>query len=166
MYLLHSIGERTHSNKNTLEEILASTGPISFDGIYKSVFNNMDALKGKDVTLFVIGSTVGKDNAFDAPNYHHLEEFCNWDEIFQLKDYLKARIGWHTKTHRPLDGLSRAELFEELTPPFPMDCLAYPGGIYTPLVEQVAKELGYKEGYTVSQGDGSAFQKRRNYLNW
>lgn len=167
-YLLHNIGPRLMSNYNTLEEILAlpMDAHLTFDGVYKNVWENRYALKGRSITLFIMGSFIGKDNTFDLDKVPRLEQYCDWNHIMDIVDATGAKLGWHTWNHLPLDALSAKELFRELKPPFPMESVAYPSGIVTPLVEGVAASLGFKEGYTVHQGDNSTFQRRRRYLNW
>lgn len=164
MILLHNIGERINSNYNTPTEILMCQEPISFDGIYKSVLRNKHILKGKDITLFVGGDTVGKDNAFDAPM--PLEQFCDWNEIMELVIELKCKIGWHTWSHRDLTLLPMEEVYKELSAPFPMDTFAYPYGKWNEEVAHAVKEMGFKSAYSVTQGDGSQYALKRKYLNW
>lgn len=164
MKLLHNIGERLNSNYNTREEILACDDELSFDGIYHNVFRNNDVLRGKKVTLFVMGAYVGGDNSFDAGM--PLEKYCSWDEVIALADTLRAEIGWHTWTHRDLTTLSDEELAREVQPPFPMKAFAYPHGRFDDRVIAAVKSAGYERAYGVFNGDGSPYQMTRSYLNW
>lgn len=166
MYLLHQIGPRINSNHNTLEEILASEGPISFDGVYESVYQNYKALKGKDVTFFVIGKYVGDDNSFDVGQ--PLSRFCTWAQIFEMVDYLDAKLGYHSWSHQCLIGLDHQALVNEIVPPGPLDFdggFAYPAGRVDEKVADVARFF-YGEAWSVFEGDGSTYQKHRKYLNW
>lgn len=163
MYLLHNIGPAKLSpNYNTIEEIKASEGPLSFDGVYRSVYKHRYDLVGKDITLFVTGDYVGKDNRFDVDQ--PLEEFCSWNEIMEIVNVTGAKIGWHTWSHRDLTQLSETEIRHELMRPFYMMTLAYPYGRFNDLVLQIAKEYGYIDAYSVVQGDGSRLQLNRSYL--
>lgn len=164
MLLCHNIGPRVTSNYNTREEILASNEPLSFDGVYKNVLRNMDVLDGKDVTFFVMGKYVGKDNAFDVGQPH--EEYCTWDEVIYMCGVLKAKLGWHTWSHENLTMLSDSRVIEEITPPFKMDTFAYPFGNTDKRVADLVSQAGFKEAWSVFQGDGTIFQRKRRYLNW
>lgn len=169
MYLLHNIGERRNSNYNTLEEILAVPREkvLSFDGIYKNVWQNRHALepkiRGRGVVLFIMGEYVGKDNSFDAGMPR--EEYCSWLELLELV-HLGALIGWHSWTHPDLTKLSDDELQREVTPPFPMRWFAYPHGVFDERVIRAVEAAGYEEAFSVFQGDDSKYQRHRRYLNW
>lgn len=167
MYLLHQIGDRKHgSNFNTLEEILASKGPISFDGIYESVYQNYKALKGKDITFFVIGKYIGADNTFDVGQ--PFSRFCTIPQILEMKEYLGAKLGYHSWSHAPLDNCNSAKLEEEtrsIHDMFIEGGFAYPGGVFSPMcVDMVASR--YPTGWSVTQGDDRNWTRRRKYLNW
>ena len=175
MYLLHNIGPRMNSNYNTREEIHKSRGPISFDGIYQNVYENRDVLIGRDVWLFIMGNYVGRDNSFDVKNNPHLklEKYCDWRELLELKEGYQCKLGWHTWSHRNLCELSDREIRAELTLPEPdglipaiEKVIAYPYGNVNERVEAIAIEMGYREGWSVTQGNGSLFQLKRQYLNW
>jgi peptidoglycan/xylan/chitin deacetylase (PgdA/CDA1 family) len=163
MIILHNIGPHKHnSNYNTIEEILAHDGPISFDGVYRSVYKYRQALKGKDITLFVTGYYVGKDNAFDEGQ--PLEEFCNWNEIMEIVKVTGAKIGWHTWNHLDLTKWPRELIREQVTPPIPMDYFAYPYGKFNDMVIEEVKRAGFKKAYSVTEGDGSDYKLKRKYL--
>ncbi|UOF82073.1 nodB-like protein [Caudoviricetes sp.] len=169
MILLHNVGYYKHSNYNTREQIKNSKGPISFDGIYLNVYENQDILEGKDVILFVMGNYVGGDNTFDmiaAPDYGlKLEKYCTWDQIFELRDKYKCRVGWHTWSHRDLTKLPDHELEKELKRPDGVEpILAYPFGNFDRRVESFAHAAGYREAWTVDRGDNSPLQQQRHYL--
>lgn len=168
MILLHQIGERINSNFNTLEEIVNSTGPISFDGIYESVYENYKALKGKDITFFVSGKYVGSDNTFDLHSGQPLSNFCTYAQILEMRDYLDAKIGYHGWAHLHCHRLTEAEIRAEIAKPDWMvtDTLAWPYGDCNELTDKVAKEMGYKEAWSVTQGNDTRYQKRRKFLNW
>jgi len=162
--LLHNIGPRYNSNYNTIEEILAYDGPISFDGVYKNVFEHAHRLVGKDITLFVMGNYVGKDNSFDVGQ--RPETYCTWDEIISLCEILQCKLAWHTWSHENLTLLTDEEIIREITPPFYMKSIAYPYGNVDSRVAKLVEKAGYEEAWSVTQGDGSRFQRKRSYLNW
>lgn len=167
MYLLHRIGPRISSNWNTLEEILASEGPISFDGVYTEVYDNYRALKGKDITFFISGKYVGGDNSFDVGETPG--QFCTWSQIWEMLVELRANLGYHGWAHRKCVGLDRTELTNELSG-LPVGCnniFAWPHGVCDSLAITAVEAMGFTEAWCAGPyGDGSQFQKIRNYLNW
>lgn len=169
MILLHNIGvspssdPRIASNYNTREEILACNEPLSFDGIYKNVYDNMDVLEGKDVTFFIVGDLVGKDNTFDAGMPY--EEYCTWDQIMEMVKHYKIKLGWHSWSHRDLSKIVYSEVIKEVTPPFPMTDFAYPYGNFDSDTKRALRQLGYERGWSVTQGDGTDLALKRQYLN-
>lgn len=164
MILLHNIGQRHNSNYNNRREIESCPFPLSFDGIYRNVWWNQDVLAGKDVILFVMGAYVGKDNSFDVGQPR--EEYCTWEEIMYMVNTYGFHLGWHTWTHPSLVHLSDEQVIKEITPPFPMKYFAYPYGDVDARVAKLVEKAGYESAWSVTQGDGSTFQKRRQYLNW
>lgn len=162
MILLHNIGEKINSNYNTLEEILACDEPISFDGVYRNVYENWDQIKHKDVTLFVMGDYIGKDNSFDKGQ--KLEKLCTLSEILEMgRD--GARLGWHSWSHRDLTTLTDDEIRSELIAPVMFKrYLAYPYGKFNGRVIDMVKEAMFQEAWSVTDGDNSQFQMVRRYL--
>ena len=152
MVLAHNIGTEKHLNYHTREQILSCKDLIGFDGIYKNVYDNKDILVGKRGVFFVMGDYVGKDNSFDLPHVPKLEKYCTWDEIHEMADTLNFKIGWHTWSHPDLTKLSRTEIMQEITPPFPMKYFAYPYGKFNNLVIDCVKEAGYEMAWSVTQG--------------
>ncbi len=167
MKLLHRIGPRISSNWNTIDEILAHNGPISFDGVYTEVYEHYKALKGKSVSFFVMGKYVGGDNSFDKGETPG--RYCTWPQIFEMAGYLNAIIGYHGWAHKRCAGLTRAELFEEMCPPeaIAMGAFAWPHGVCDETAIEVAKEIGYLGAWCAGHhGDDTLFQLKRSYLNW
>lgn len=164
LVLLHNIttGSKPNSNYNTRDEIRAATGRLTFDGVYKNVYEHRDVLRGKNSILFVTGAYVGKDNSFDVGMPR--EMFCDWNEIMELVIDFGCKLGWHTWTHPDLTRLSAEEALREIKPPFPMDYFAYPYGRYNASVINAVKAAGFKDAWSVTQGNGQPFQRRRNYL--
>lgn len=168
MILLHRIGDRKYgSNFNTLEEILKlpMETPLSFDGIYEEVWEHREQLRGRDITLFFCGAHLARDNSFDVGQPHG--NFIGYERLFILNDMFGFKLGYHSLTHQNLCLIeSDVELLTEIKPPFKMDAFAYPYGNVNARVASFVEHMGYKEAYSVTQGDGSQFQKRRRYLNW
>ena len=137
MRLLHNIGDIRHSNYHTREQVLNSTEPLGFDGIYLNVYENKEILKNKSGIFFVMGDYIGKDFDFE--------------------------IGWHTWSHPDLTKLSKEEIIKEITPPFPMKYFAYPYGLFNDLVVECVKELGYEKAWSVTQGSRNPNEKDYDY---
>lgn len=160
--ILHNVGNIKNPNYNTFEDIINSKGVLTFDGVYRNVYNNKELLKHRDVILFVMGNYVGKDNSFDTKM--PLEKICDWNEIMEMVDQ-GAELGWHTRSHRDLRKLSDEELIREVTPPFPMKYFAYPYGRVDKRVEEAVKKAGYEYAYCAGKyGDDSQYQLKRKYL--
>jgi peptidoglycan/xylan/chitin deacetylase (PgdA/CDA1 family) len=83
-----------------------------------------------------------------------------------LRDEYGFEIGYHSWSHRNLKTLSDAEVLQEVLPPFPMCRFAYPYGDVDERVATIVRNAGYQEAWSVTQGDGSQFQRKRRYLNW
>lgn len=163
--LLHNIGEKVNSNYNTREEIL-NCDPndiLTFDGVYKNVFENRDVLKGRKVILFVMGKYIGKDNSFDVGMPR--EQYCTWEEVIQLVEELGAKVGWHSWSHRSLPTLNSEEKLKEIEPPFPLEYYAYPYGDFDEECIELVKKCGYKQAFSVVQGNNeNQFALNRKYL--
>lgn len=150
------------ANYNSLDEVASCTEPLGIDGVYLNVYQNKDVLLGKEVILFVTGKYLGGDNSFDIGM--PLERFTNEEQLRELKE-AGAKLGWHTWTHRDLTTLSDEEIIRELTcPPEYGEFLAYPYGLYNDRVIAIAKELGFKDAWSVTQGTDKPFERVRTYL--
>lgn len=163
MILLHNIGDINHPNYTSKEKILNCNDVLTFDGIYKNVYENKEVLKGKKVIFFVMGNFMGKDNTFDLAYVPKLEKYCTWDEVIEMVTEFNAELGWHTWSHRDLTTLSEEEIRKDITPPFPMKTFAYPYGRYNDLVLKLVKEQ-YETAYSVDKTDGTKYTIPRNYL--
>jgi peptidoglycan/xylan/chitin deacetylase (PgdA/CDA1 family) len=165
MIIAHNIGILKNPNYNTREQILNSKGDLTFDGIYRNVWENRDilqeVLKTRKVILFVMGGYTGGNNKFDftMPS----EVLADWNQLMELA-YMGCEIGWHTWTHARLTTLSEKDLIREITPPFPMRTFAYPYGEFTPKVIEIVRQAGFQEAYSVSVGDNSPYQKTRLFI--
>lgn len=165
MKLAHNIGIEKHPNYNTREQILACQDEIGFDGIYKNVYENQDVLEGKSGIFFVMGDYLGKDNSFDLQNVPKLEQYCTLEEIKEMADKYNFKLGWHTWSHPDLTTLSDEEIRRELScPKIFGEYLAYPYGRYDERVVRIAKEMGFKDAWSVTQGTDEPFKRFRNYI--
>lgn len=167
MLLLHNIGHRINSNYNSPEEIEATDEQLGFDGIYLNVWTHRHLLKKPrkgPTVLFVMGNTIGGDNSFDAGMPREL--YCDWNKIMDLVQNYGCELGWHTWSHRNLTELSDEEVRKEVRPPIPMKWFAYPYGNVDERVEKIVREEGYEDAWSVVQGHGGPFQRKRPYLNW
>jgi hypothetical protein len=174
MILLHNIGPRVNSNYNTREEILAAREPLSFDGVYRSVWSNLDVLRGKTILLFPMGKYVGGDNSFDTgmPREQYCEEWQLRDLVYDFYNQgCTHRLGWHSWSHPNLCTVDDETLAREVAKPNwgwcpPIEDFAYPYGEFDERVIEAVRKAGYKRAWSVNKGDNSPFQLRRHYLNW
>jgi|GEM_PF-908209 len=166
--LMHNIGEspskQPHiaANYNTRDEVANATGTLTFDGVYKNVYENRDLLEGRDVILFVMGDYIGKDNSFDKGMPR--EEYCTLKEIVELEK-MGCKVGWHTWSHRDLTTLSDEEIQREITPfeGFPTDYFAYPYGRYNDRVLRLVEQK-YGSAFSVDATDGTILSIPRAYV--
>lgn len=154
--VFHRIGPK-EDFQNPIEEILAFDGIITFDGVYKSVFEHRKALKGRDAIMFITGSQVGR------------EGFCSWPELETLHRSFGFIAGWHGHTHRRLTELSDHAVIAELTPSCKSPQLfnnlyAYPHGDFDERTRNLVEQMGYKRAYSTTQGDDHPFSLRREYI--
>lgn len=170
-YLLHNIDTPptfdpvVASNYNTVEQINNTQGLLTFDGIYKNVWFNAEAINmaDREVILFVMGNYVGGDNSFDVGMPY--EAYCDWNQIMDMVVNYGAKLGWHTWSHSDLTTLSEDEIRAEVTPPFPMDYFAYPYGRYNDTVKKIVEEVGYKNAWSVTQGNDDPYSLKRDYIH-
>lgn len=134
---------------------------LTLDGIYTNVWENRDVLKGREVLLFVVGNTIGGDNAFDVGMPR--ETYCTME---QLEDLVADGhvLAWHTWSHPDLTTLSYEEAKKEMTPMFPCEDFAYPYGRFNDMLMVIAKELGYKRAWSVTQGNDDPYSLYRAYI--
>jgi hypothetical protein len=175
MILLHNIGPKPSGpaagNYNSVEQISELLNrdrftPLSFDGVYLNVWENRALFRGRgdDPILFVMGNVIGGNNSFDRPMPP--ERYCDWWHLMDLVTNYDCQLGWHTWSHRNLCELSDdEEVLHEVTPPFPMKYFAYPYGNVDERVEKIVRSVGcYEDAYSVVQGHGGPFQRKREYL--
>lgn len=154
--VFHRIGEPdVKTFTNSIEEILAWPGLITFDGVYQSVYDHREQLRGREIILFYTGNP-------------RLNGTLSRDDTMVLARYLNAEVGWHTWRHEDLTKLSDEELATELCTDLdlaPMQTLAYPYGNFDERVIHFAKEAGFKRAYSTTQGvKGNDFAIPRQYI--
>lgn len=152
MRLAHNIGNESHSNYHTRDQIMACDEPIGFDGVYRNVYENKDVLAGKSGIMFVAGNYLGGTNEFDLDNVPKLERYCTLAEVKEMCSEYNFEIGWHTWSHRNLCELSEREIMQEITAPFETKYLRYPYGEYNDRVIGCVQRAGYEKAYAVTQG--------------
>lgn len=176
-YILHNIcndtdPKGTDANYNTRSEVAALPKDvlITFDGIYRNVWENRDLLINRNIILFITGAYIGTGNHFDMPAWivakrqWHYEKFCDWNQIMELVD-MGCKLGWHSQTHRNLTLIKNdVELAWEVKAPFLMEFFAYPYEVYDQRLINIVKAAGYKKAYSVRRGNDSAFQITRRFI--
>lgn len=166
--LLHNVGQKKYNNPainanyNTREQISSFNGILTFDGIYRNVFENEDLLENRKSIFFIMGDYIGKDNRFDVGMPY--EKYCSWEELNYLKNKHDIEFGWHTWSHGDLTKMSREDIIKECTAPFKTDLFAYPYGKFNQQVIDILKELGYKKAFSVIEGDNTDYQILRPYI--
>ena len=163
MVLVHNIGTEKHSNYHTREQIIASTQPLGFDGIYKNVYDNQDVPQNKSGVFFVMGDYLGGDNAFDLAHVPKLEQYCTMEQIQEMCTKYNFEVGWHTWSHPDLTKLTEDEVMREVTPPFEMRYFAYPYGLFNDMVINCVKRAGYQKAWSVTQGSQNPNEQDYNY---
>jgi peptidoglycan/xylan/chitin deacetylase (PgdA/CDA1 family) len=137
---------------------------ITFDGVYENVYRfAFPILKefGYPFELFVVGDTIGGDNAFDT--VEPLASFCTFDQLQAMQEH-GGRVQWHTASHKRLAGLSPDELVNEIRVPDALrtrlgkvgsfDWFAYPHGDHDHAAVELVKKH-YKGAISVDAGAAS-----------
>lgn len=154
----HKIGEPSEDHMvNSIEQILAFDGRVTFDGAYESVWESYPKLKPfliyQSPVLFIQGDTVGKDG------------ICSLSQIKTLSQ-LGFIIGWHGWSHRRLTELNDDEVRAELDKPeWVAPFYAYPHGDWDERVANLVRKYGYICAYSTTQGEeGNDFAIPRVYI--
>jgi len=165
MIICHSISDDPqyagNSNFNTTEEIKNSTGPISFDGVYISIWGYLTYVKDRGGILFPIGDHIDGNNTFDVGQ--PLQEFCSLGQLNYIRG-LGFEMGWHTWSHPNLTKCTDDEIRMELSNPFGYKHFAYPYGKHDERVRRLVEEAGYENAWVLGNGDDSQFQRRRWHI--
>lgn len=126
---------------------------LTFDDGYKSVYENAWPLlraRKMNATVFLVTDFIGQMNFWDRDQPQQL--LLNRDEIAEMSAS-GISFGSHTCTHRPLTGLSEAEVLDELARSRealesllgqPVTTLAYPYNKQNGMVRAAAKRAGYR----------------------
>lgn len=151
--VFHHISDEKKDFHNSLEQILAFDGVITFDGVYTSVFDHRNYLWGKSPILFITGNQIGRDG------------YCNKEQLLQLKS-LGFRLGWHGWSHTKLTELDKDAIASELwRPKWIENIYAYPHGDYDLQTQTIVEDMGYKKAYSTTQGEeGNDFAIPRVYI--
>lgn len=153
--IFHHIGDEGDFT-NTIDEILAFDGVITFDGAYNSVWEHREALEDREPILFVQGDTVGQPGVM------------SWEEILHLAHHYQFIIGWHGWTHRKLTDLPDHVVINELIPAKEIEGVklyAYPHGEWDERVAKIVQQMGYIRAYSTTQGNNdNDFAIYRKYI--
>jgi len=137
---------------------------ITFDGVYEDVYRfAFPILKefGYPFELFVVGDTIGGDNAFDT--VEPLTRFCTVEQLRAMQAH-GGRVQWHTASHQKMAGMSaealEAEirvpdaLRQQLGAPGSFDWFAYPHGDHDPQAVELVKQH-FKGAISVNAGSAT-----------
>lgn len=126
---------------------------ITFDDGYVDNYTNAYPILKKynlKATIFIVTGFVSKR-----------EGYLTWDQLREMeKNGITAQS--HTVTHAPLPELPDERIREELALSkrqaetelgHPIDFIAYPTGVHDLHIVGIAKEAGYKGGFTVKYGN-------------
>lgn len=152
--VFHHIGE-SGDYTNTIEQILAYDGIITFDGAYTSVWEHRKQLAHKDIVIFVQWNTLGTDGVMTEAQLNELARGYGF------------HLGWHGNTHRRLTELPDHAVIAELTTPpgwVFVPLYAYPHGDFDERTKQLVKEMGYLRAYSTTQGNDDPFSLHREYV--
>lgn len=164
--LLHNVGDIKHENYNTREEIINCNDFLTFDGVYLNVYENQDILEDKKGIFFIVGSLLGKNNAFDLEYVPKLERYCTLEQIVEMCNKYDFDIGYHSWTHpKDIRTLNYRQKAMEIANPFNMEIkyFAYPHGLYDYESIEIVKKCGYEKAWGVD-GNNDVFTLKREYL--
>lgn len=126
---------------------------ITFDDGYVDNYTNAYPILKKynlKATIFIVTGFVSKRRGY-----------LTWDQLREMeKNGIMAQS--HTVTHAPLPELSDERIREELVESkrqaetelgHPVEFIAYPTGMHDLHIVGIAKEAGYKGGFTVKYGN-------------
>ncbi len=126
---------------------------ITFDDGYVDNYTNAYPILKKynlKATIFIVTGFVSKRRGY-----------LTWDQLREMeKNGIMAQS--HTVTHAPLPELSDERIREELVESkrqaetelgHPVEFIAYPTGVHDLHIVGIAKEAGYKGGFTVKYGN-------------
>lgn len=126
---------------------------ITFDDGYVDNYTNAYPILKKynlKATIFIVTGFVSKRKGY-----------LTWDQLREMEQHgITAQS--HTVTHAPLPELSDERIREELVVSkeqaeaelgHPIEFIAYPTGVHDLHIVGIAKDVGYKGGFTVKYGN-------------
>lgn len=185
--LLHNIGTIQHINYNTREQVMNAEGLLTFDGVYKNVYENRDILQNKKGIFFFVENLLGKDNSFEKDVVPQIEQYCTLDELVELMHCCPHfDLGFHSRSHKSLKEymlLDQSAQLDEMSPSTPLKKYllnalgedgrikhyAYPYGQFNLIAMNNAILLGYETAFSVTQGNPTShphwqYSIYRNYI--
>lgn len=168
LLLLRRHGYRTVSldewreHRRTGEPLAGQPVLLTFDDGYLDVLTHAWPIlrhHGMTATVFLVSDAVGQAAAWDA-GYGSPAPLMSWRDIHALR-HDGMSFGAHGATHRPLTGLTTADLLWEgnrsravLEREFgqPVTSMAYPYGAHDEAVERAMIDCGYDMAFTTESG--------------
>ncbi|HEX9917471.1 MAG TPA: polysaccharide deacetylase family protein [candidate division Zixibacteria bacterium] len=133
---------------------------LTFDDGYESIYQNALPILQKHnmfAYIFIPTGFVGKENSWDANLGNRRFKHLGWEQIKEMSEY-GFLFGSHSVNHPDLTRLSDKHLKYELEVSKDqleqelgkkIDLLSYPFGKTNSRVRAMAKEAGYKKGFTI-----------------
>lgn len=151
--VFHHIGDEGDFT-NTIEQILAYNGVVTFDGAYKSVYQHRERLAEKRPLMFIQGDTIGGRGVMTE------------DEINDLAQNYNFTLGWHGWSHERLTDLPDHSVIRELSNPDPnvYKLYAYPHGDFDERTRNIVQKMGYLKAYSTTQGNDHPYSLHREYI--
>lgn len=151
--VFHRVGEPNRETfTNSLEQILAYDGQVTFDGVYESVFDHRLELTRTKPILFITGSQIGR------------EGYCNKEQLLELKR-LGFTLAWHGWSHNRLTELADNQVIMELRQPdWIRSIYAYPHGDFDERITGLVNKMNFQEAYSTTQGNDERYSLHREYL--
>jgi peptidoglycan/xylan/chitin deacetylase (PgdA/CDA1 family) len=140
---------------------LSNKAILTFDDGYEDFYYNAFPILQKynfPAIVFLITSSIGKQNLWDANlggiKFRHL----NWEQIREMSEN-GIEFGSHTVNHTDLTRLSEREIYHELAESKsilesklgkPLRFISYPFGKYNDTVMDIARNVGYNAGFSLN----------------
>jgi len=147
------------------KKIPAKTVVLTFDDGFENNYTKVFPVLKKyhfPATIFVVVDWMGKQENVEG----HLFKIMTPEMIKDLSASGLVALGSHTRTHPYLPDINDEEVLRdeivgskralEKILHGPVDAFCYPAGGYTPFVEELAEEAGYKVAVTTLKPDGFA----------
>jgi peptidoglycan/xylan/chitin deacetylase (PgdA/CDA1 family) len=148
--------------KNGRSEVARPTLITFDDGLANLHAQALPILQGEGVPalLFMVAGQVGGRTLWEPRPEHRDNPLLTWEQLLELQAGGVA-IGSHTLTHPHLPDLSPELLARDLRESkrrlenglgTAVELLAYPYGNFTAAVEQAARDVGYRAGFSTLLG--------------